>query len=61
MFEVSKAVVQRCSVQGVFLWILRNFQERLFDRAPPVATSEVYSHHAKEILYVNTNLMGNPP
>ena len=48
--EKPEAVSQRCSVKrlllkisqtkGVFLWILQNFQEHLFHRAPPAATSE---------------------
>ena len=46
----AKEVFRRCSVKkvflkfsqtkGVFLWILRNFQEHIFHRTPPVAASE---------------------
>ena len=46
----AEAVVRMCSVKkvflkisqtkDVFLWILRNFQEHIFHRAPPVAASE---------------------
>ena len=34
-------LIKRGSGLGVFLWNLRNFQEHLFYRTPPVAASEL--------------------
>ena len=47
------------NISHVFLWILRNFQEHLFYRTPPVAASETSKICMKNFIEIQKSVLSN--